>query len=91
MPNIITRCFLFKGHVQGVGFRRSCLNCAQELPVAGQVRNLLSGDVELYAQGSPESIEALLAAIKAKRSENIKQIEEVPAKIHRFNGFKISV
>jgi acylphosphatase len=46
------------GRVQGVGFRWFVRAAAQELGIAGRVRNLPDGRVELEAAGEPEALEA---------------------------------
>ena len=49
-----------EGRVQGVGFRYSCLNEGQRLKVSGWVRNTWAGDVEVWAEGPKEKLDALL-------------------------------
>jgi acylphosphatase len=49
------------GRVQGVGFRASTIEVARRLDLAGWVRNLLAGDVELEAEGPPAALDELLA------------------------------
>ncbi len=53
-----------QGRVQGVGFRWYTLKRAQALRLVGWVENLPCGDVEVVAQGPPESLNALEAAIR---------------------------
>jgi acylphosphatase len=48
------------GRVQGVGFRYTCCHEARRLGLSGWVRNVMDGDVEVWAEGSPEKLEALL-------------------------------
>lgn len=52
---------LVAGRVQGVGFRLSCARQAEGLGLAGYVRNLEDGRVEVVARGAPGAVEALLA------------------------------
>ena len=49
-----------KGRVQGVGFRYSAVEEADRLMVKGWVRNATNGDVEVWAEGSPEKLELFL-------------------------------
>ena len=48
------------GHVQGVGFRYFVCERAAALGVAGSVRNLPAGAVEVEAEGPRDALETLL-------------------------------
>lgn len=48
-----TFSYIFKGYVQGVGFRSFCHYHANKLDISGSVRNLSNGDVEVIAS-APE-------------------------------------
>jgi len=50
----VTRRFLVRGRVQGVGFRYFVERQAARLAVSGWVRNTVDGSVEAVAAGSPE-------------------------------------
>lgn len=52
------------GRVQGVGFRNFTKVNAQRAEVAGWVRNLDDGTVEIWAEGSKPDLQRLLKAIK---------------------------
>jgi len=53
------KSFIVGGRVQGVGFRYFVMREAQALGLAGWVRNLPDGRVEVLAAGEPGSIDAL--------------------------------
>ncbi len=48
------------GRVQGVGFRWWAQNTARALGLAGKVRNLPDGGVEIIAQGEPDAVRRML-------------------------------
>jgi acylphosphatase len=47
---------IFSGRVQGIGFRFTAFNIANRYELAGFVRNLPDGTVEMLAQGNPDDI-----------------------------------
>lgn len=55
---------LYMGRVQGVGFRYTVQRCAKDLCLKGEVKNLYSGDVEIYAQGTQSDIEEMCKIIE---------------------------
>jgi len=66
---------IFKGNVQGVGFRWTIVDYAEKFQLSGTTQNLLDGSVEVYAQGSKESLEAFLESIK--QDAGFAQIDSV--------------
>ena len=81
----------YSGRVQGVGFRYSVRKVANGFEVAGLVRNLGDGRVELVAEGSKDELDAFRQAIRESGLENFIQNEEVSwgeAK-NDFRGFEI--
>jgi len=52
---------IVSGRVHGVGFRSSAYDEAIELALAGWVRNLAGGEVEIVAEGSRENLQMLAA------------------------------
>ncbi len=55
---------LYSGSVQGVGFRYTARTVAAGFEVAGTVRNLPDGSVELVAEGTKRELEAFCVAIR---------------------------
>jgi acylphosphatase len=51
---------LVRGHVQGVGYRATTQREARTLGLAGWVRNLADGTVEVEAEGDEATIETFL-------------------------------
>jgi acylphosphatase len=61
------RCRLqifYSGRVQGVGFRYTARTAAAGFEIAGTVRNLPDGRVELIAEGTRAELEAFREAIR---------------------------
>jgi acylphosphatase len=54
-----------RGRVQGVGFRWFVREAARRRGMAGWVRNLSDGSVEVAAEGDDETITALRAALRS--------------------------
>ncbi|MHB8382741.1 MAG: acylphosphatase [Candidatus Binataceae bacterium] len=52
---------LVAGNVQGVGFRWATAAEARRLGLAGWVRNIASGGVEILAEGDKDSLSKLVA------------------------------
>ncbi|MDR7483499.1 MAG: acylphosphatase [Armatimonadota bacterium] len=53
-----------RGRVQGVGFRFFVAHHARALGLAGWVRNLADGRVELVAEGPQPAVEALVRLVR---------------------------
>jgi len=90
----MNRCrmkILYSGHVQGVGFRYTAKTAAAGFEIAGVVRNLSDGRVELTAEGAREELEAFRQAIRGAglagfiRDENVAWSEAQ----NDFHGFEI--
>ncbi|MEP7116216.1 MAG: acylphosphatase [Acidobacteriota bacterium] len=52
----VTRRYLISGRVQGVGFRFFAADAARREGLAGHVRNLVDGLVEVVAEGDLDSV-----------------------------------
>jgi acylphosphatase len=58
------RHVFYEGRVQGVGFRYTVRQVATGFDIAGWVRNMPDGRVELLAAGEQDELEAFLMAIE---------------------------
>jgi acylphosphatase len=68
----IRKHVIYSGRVQGVGFRYTAQGLAQRFGVAGHVRNLPNGDVELVAEGPAEEVDGLLDAVAERMAGYIR-------------------
>ena len=80
----------FAGNVQGVGFRYTAQRIAAGYSVAGFVRNLRDGRVQLVLEGQPQEIDSFLATLQARMHGYVRNVtvdELVPT--GEFSGFEI--
>ena len=81
---------IFAGNVQGVGFRYTAAGIAADYAVAGFVRNLRDGRVQIVAEGQVEEIDRFLAALQVRMHRYIRTTttsEQAPT--GEFSGFEI--
>ena len=79
----------YSGRVQGVGFRFTAQHVAGGFDVAGFVRNLPDGRVEVLAEGSAEQVDGFLSALAQRMADYIDDSrvdEETPQGV---KGFRI--
>lgn len=73
---IIRKHIIFKGWVQGVGFRYHASNAARLYGVTGWVRNEFDGSVSMEVQGTSQQINDVIAALNRARYIQIDDIIE---------------
>jgi acylphosphatase len=90
-PDRTAKHVVFRGHVQGVGFRYTAKEIAQQYHVAGFVRNLPDGTVEMLLQGPPQDIDNCLREVRDSFEGHIRdtQIEDAPFN-PRYADFRIA-
>lgn len=79
MPNpktIELRTIHFSGRVQGVGFRATTVDLARGLALAGTVKNLPDGRVELVVEGPSGDIDRLLKRLHEHFGSFIRKVEQ---------------
>ena len=69
------RQYLFRGTVQGVGFRATVCWIARRFPVRGHVRNLADGSVEVVAEGEPKDLDDFRSEIEEQMRDYIREVE----------------
>lgn len=81
------------GRVQGVGFRLSTSAIARELGMAGWVKNLSTGEVEIDAGGPPDAVGEFLEWVAqgpaGARVERVEVLVREPVAKLSWKGFEI--
>jgi acylphosphatase len=54
------KTYIFSGRVQGIGFRYTAQNIAQQYNVKGYVKNLSDGRVELVLEGPEDEMDHIV-------------------------------
>lgn len=82
--------FRIHGRVQGVGFRWWTRRTADQLGIAGSVRNLPDGTVEVRAAGPPDAIRELESRLRrGPRSSSVERLERFTVDEIAGHGFQI--
>jgi acylphosphatase len=81
----------YSGSVQGVGFRYTARSTATGFEVAGTVRNLPDGRVELIAEGARGELEAFRVAVRESGLDHFIRNEDIAwsEATGEFRGFEI--
>ena len=84
------RLTIFRGDVQGVGFRFAAFKLARRYDITGYVRNLDDGSVELLTEGEPSEIGKFVNEIAERFSGYIRKTDyQVLPFTGQFSGFTI--
>ncbi len=80
----------YTGRVQGVGFRFTARDLAEDLQVSGWVKNLRDGRVELMAEAKEDTLQDLLSKIYQYFSSYIQDVDiNWQEARNEFNDFQI--
>jgi len=81
---------IYKGNVQGVGFRYTARSVAQRYSVSGFVKNLTNGDVEVTAEGHQAQVEQFVADLEREMQGYVdSRTVEWGAPTGEFRGFTV--
>jgi len=80
MSKLVNCKVIFKGTVQGVGFRYtvreiSRMFSATGFSVTGYIKNLMNGDVELRVEGDEDTIKEFIKEIQKEMEDYISETE----------------
>lgn len=89
---MIARRFLIRGLVQGVGYRYFAVRAAERHGIAGYVRNLPDGRVEVVAEGEPAAMEAFKRELeRGPAYARVTAVEEMTlTPTGRFRRFEVA-
>lgn len=88
MADVHHEIVFFTGRVQGVGFRYTALQIAKEFEVAGYVRNLADGRVQLEAEGAAAEVGNFIASVEERMHGFIRKVERTAgSRAPQFRGF----
>lgn len=66
---------IYRGHVQGVGFRAGTQRLAASLGLLGWVRNEPDGSVRLVALGEDDALESFQSGIEDRYGDSLDAVE----------------
>ncbi len=70
-------CVIYSGEVQGVGFRYTVKYIVKSYDIAGYVKNLPDGNVEIVAEGEKSALERFLSNIRKSHLGNYIVNEDI--------------
>ena len=86
----MTRKFIIRGRVQGVGFRYFTVRMAEAFDIRGYVSNSNDGSVEIVASASEENLRSFREQIEiGPSSERVDRVEVTELDEQKFDGFRV--
>jgi acylphosphatase len=86
----MTRRYIVRGQVQGVGFRWFASRIADAFDIVGWARNTADGAVEIVASGSPENLRSFKEQIEiGPSSARVDQVLDEDRPDERFTRFEV--
>lgn len=85
---MIARSIQIEDKVQGIYFREWAVKVAQELDVAGWIRNLQDGRVNVYAVGDETAIERFIRRLHdGSPASDVDKVTTQPAEVLKLHTF----
>jgi acylphosphatase len=85
-----TISIVVKGKVQGVYFRQSAKEMAQQLGITGEVRNAYDGSVQIIATGHKDALQSFIDwCRKGPPRASVDEVHTTHQELQQFNGFSI--
>lgn len=87
----IAKQVVFRGRVQGVGFRYTTQRIAGRYDLTGYVRNLPNGSVEALLQGTQANVQACMDEIQNAFGGYIREVQAVDQPVNpQYHDFRIA-
>lgn len=88
LDGMIARSIQIEDKVQGIYFREWAVKVAQELDVAGWIRNLQDGRVNVYAVGDETAIERFIRRLHdGSPASDVDKVTTQPAEVLKLHTF----
>jgi acylphosphatase len=88
---MICRQIIVKGKVQGVYFRASAQEIAEILGLAGEVKNLLNGDVCAIVEGPEEKVAKFTSWCReGPPNARVSEVEIEDISLRGYKGFHVT-
>ena len=85
----VARRAVVHGRVQGVNYRETVRRAAEQRGVAGWAANRLDGAVEVWLEGEPDAVEAMLRVLHdGPRLAEVEDVEVSEAEPQGLSGFE---
>ena len=85
----VTMLIRISGRVQGVGYRMWAVATARALGLAGWVRNLTDGSVEVLVHGGPDAVAGFIQAChEGPMGGGVTSVETDPTEPFKGDGFE---
>jgi acylphosphatase len=79
----------YRGAVQGVGFRYTASSLAGRFAIAGYVKNITDGSVEIIAEGEENEVKGFLSAVDSRMGDLVSSREvkwsDATGEFHSFS------